>query len=116
MHGGEKEQFALDATAKINSPSAGKDTGAVSTTGHCAPGNRKGARSHNSPGVCLGLHKGGTKAWLPASSFWSWQSGGTLSMEEVPIILIVEDDQLTQSMVEDALTRAGFESAIATSD
>ena len=34
---------------------------------------------------------------------------------ELPIILIVEDDQLIQSLVEDALREGGFESAIAAS-
>ena len=34
---------------------------------------------------------------------------------ELPIILIVEDDQLIQSLVEDTLRDGGFESAIAAS-
>lgn len=36
-------------------------------------------------------------------------------MEALPIILIVEDDEPTQCVVEDALTEAGFETAIAQS-
>lgn len=36
-------------------------------------------------------------------------------MPEVPVILVVEDDQLVQSLVEEALSDGGFESAIVTS-
>ena len=35
--------------------------------------------------------------------------------EEVPVILIIEDDEAIQSLVEDALTEGGFEPAIAPS-
>ena len=34
---------------------------------------------------------------------------------EFPIILVVEDDELVQSLIEDALTDGGFESAIVSS-
>jgi len=34
---------------------------------------------------------------------------------EVPVILVVEDDQLVQSLIEEALSDGGFESAIVTS-
>jgi DNA-binding response OmpR family regulator len=36
-------------------------------------------------------------------------------MQDLPTILVVEDDQLIQSVVEEALTEAGFEIAIASS-
>ena len=36
-------------------------------------------------------------------------------MEDLPVILIVEDDQSIQSIVEDALSEGGFESAVAAS-
>ena len=36
-------------------------------------------------------------------------------MEDVPVILVVEDDQLVQTMVEVALSDGGFEPAIAAS-
>lgn len=36
-------------------------------------------------------------------------------MENLPVILVVEDDLLIQSLVEDALTDDGFEAAIASS-
>jgi DNA-binding response OmpR family regulator len=35
--------------------------------------------------------------------------------EDVPVILIIEDDEAIQSLVEDALTEGGFEPAIAPS-
>jgi hypothetical protein len=40
---------------------------------------------------------------------------GTWTLEELPIILIVEDDQLLQSVIEEALTDGGFEIVIAAS-
>jgi DNA-binding response OmpR family regulator len=40
--------------------------------------------------------------------------GGDLS-EDVPVILIIEDDEAIQSLVEDALIEGGFEPAIAPS-
>lgn len=40
---------------------------------------------------------------------------GSLSLNEMPVILVVEDDQSIQIMIEDALTEGGFESAIAAS-
>jgi DNA-binding response OmpR family regulator len=36
-------------------------------------------------------------------------------MQDLPTILVVEDDQLIQSVVEEALTEAGFETEIASS-
>lgn len=36
-------------------------------------------------------------------------------MQELPVILVVEDDQLIQELVEEALTDGGFESFIASS-
>ena len=36
-------------------------------------------------------------------------------MEELPVVLVVEDDQQIQTIVEDALTEGGFEPAIAPS-
>ena len=36
-------------------------------------------------------------------------------MEELPVVLVVEDDQEIQTIVEDALTEGGFEPAIAPS-
>jgi DNA-binding response OmpR family regulator len=36
-------------------------------------------------------------------------------MEDVPVILVIEDDQLIQGVVEEALTEGGFEIAIASS-
>ena len=36
-------------------------------------------------------------------------------MAELPVVLVIEDDQLIQSMIEKALTGAGFETAIAQS-
>ena len=36
-------------------------------------------------------------------------------MEELPVVLVVEDDQSLQSIVEESLTDGGFEPAIATS-
>ena len=36
-------------------------------------------------------------------------------MQELPVILVVEDDQMIQGMVEEALTEGGFESVIASS-
>jgi DNA-binding response OmpR family regulator len=36
-------------------------------------------------------------------------------LEDLPVILIIEDDQSIQSIVEDALSEGGFESAVAAS-
>jgi DNA-binding response OmpR family regulator len=36
-------------------------------------------------------------------------------MQDQPVVLVVEDDQLIQGMVEEALTEGGFESVITTS-
>jgi DNA-binding response OmpR family regulator len=40
---------------------------------------------------------------------WGW------AVDELHVILIVEDDQLVQGFVEEALSEAGFEPAVATS-
>jgi len=40
---------------------------------------------------------------------------GVWGVEDVPVILVVEDDQLVQTMVEVALSDGGFEPAIAAS-
>jgi DNA-binding response OmpR family regulator len=40
---------------------------------------------------------------------------GILSEEDVPVILVIEDEEAIQSLVEDALTEGGFEPAIAAS-
>jgi DNA-binding response OmpR family regulator len=36
-------------------------------------------------------------------------------MEDVPVILVIEDDQLIQAVIEETLTEGGFEIAIASS-
>jgi DNA-binding response OmpR family regulator len=36
-------------------------------------------------------------------------------LEDLPVVLIIEDDQSIQSIVEDALSEGGFESAAAAS-
>ena len=38
-----------------------------------------------------------------------------MSEEDVPVILVIEDEEAIQSLVEDALTEGGFEPAIAAS-
>jgi len=43
------------------------------------------------------------------------QSGELKALEDLPVILVVEDDQSVQSIVEDALADGGFEPAIAAS-
>ena len=40
---------------------------------------------------------------------------GVLALEELPIVLVIEDDELIQNIVEDALTEGGFEPVIASS-
>jgi CheY-like chemotaxis protein len=40
---------------------------------------------------------------------------GSRALEDLIVILVVEDDQMVQSLVEDALTEGGFEPAIAAS-
>ena len=42
-------------------------------------------------------------------------AGKVLRLEDLPIILVVEDDHAVQGIVEDALTEGGFEPAIAAS-
>jgi DNA-binding response OmpR family regulator len=41
--------------------------------------------------------------------------GGKQIMSELPVILVVEDDQLLQAFVEQALTDGGFDAAVAAS-
>jgi len=41
--------------------------------------------------------------------------GGSFGVEELPVVLVVEDDQSLQSIVEESLTDGGFEPAIAPS-
>jgi DNA-binding response OmpR family regulator len=43
------------------------------------------------------------------------ESTGSWLLEELIVVLVIEDDQPIQSLVEDALTEAGFEPAIAPS-
>jgi len=45
----------------------------------------------------------------------AWAVGGVEALEELPVILVVEDDQSVQGIVEDALGDGGFEPAIAAS-
>jgi len=42
-------------------------------------------------------------------------SRGSFGVEELPVVLVVEDDQSLQSIVEESLTDGGFEPAIAPS-
>jgi DNA-binding response OmpR family regulator len=42
-------------------------------------------------------------------------SPGSLAVEELPVILVIEDDEGIQSVLDDALIEAGFEPAIAAS-
>ena len=42
-------------------------------------------------------------------------SQGSTVLEELPVILVVEDDQAVQGIVDDALSEGGFEVAIAAS-
>src|SRR6185312_10241510 len=51
-------------------------------------------------GVCLGSSR---------------LSGGKTALSELPVILVVEDDQAIQGVVEDTLSEGGFEVAIAAS-
>jgi CheY-like chemotaxis protein len=46
--------------------------------------------------------------------YGGWWSGG-FGGEELPVVLVVEDDQSLQSIVEESLTDGGFEPAIAPS-
>jgi CheY-like chemotaxis protein len=54
----------------------------------------------------------GTKALL--ARFIGSQAGRT-DMQDLLVILVVEDDQVMQALVEESLTEAGFEPAIAAS-
>jgi len=40
-------------------------------------------------------------------------SGKVLRLEDLPVILVIEDDQEVQSIIEDALSEGGFEPAVA---
>jgi DNA-binding response OmpR family regulator len=42
-------------------------------------------------------------------------SGKVLRLEDLPVILVIEDDQEVQSIIEDALSEGGFEPAVAAS-
>jgi hypothetical protein len=50
-----------------------------------------------------------------ATYFPSGCSSGETLLEDLPVVLIIEDDYSIQSMVEDALSEGGFESAVAAS-
>jgi DNA-binding response OmpR family regulator len=43
------------------------------------------------------------------------ERGKFVSMAELPVILVIEDDEAIQGIVEDALSEGGFETAIAAS-
>ncbi len=45
----------------------------------------------------------------------AWAVGGVGALEDLPVILVVEDDHSVQSIVEEALSDGGFEPAIAAS-
>jgi CheY-like chemotaxis protein len=53
----------------------------------------------------------GTKAAFPRGATAEFRSGGH-EVENVPVILVVEDDQLVQDLVEESLTDGGFEISI----
>jgi DNA-binding response OmpR family regulator len=59
----------------------------------------------------------GTKVSLPLDVMAAFVQaiGGAFWVEKLPVILVVEDDQLIQSVVEESLTDGGFEIAIASS-
>jgi DNA-binding response OmpR family regulator len=59
----------------------------------------------------------GTKGLLPRDVFVALcnAAGWGYEVENLPVILVVEDDQQIQSIVEEALTDGGFESVIASS-
>jgi CheY-like chemotaxis protein len=44
-----------------------------------------------------------------------WASRGVTTLENQPVILVIEDDQAIQTVVEEALIEGGFEPAIAAS-
>ena len=48
-------------------------------------------------------------------SGWGHRSIGDKSVQELPLVLVIEDDPEIQIIVEDALTEGGFEPAIAPS-
>jgi hypothetical protein len=47
--------------------------------------------------------------------FYCYRPGDSVLVLDLPIVLIVEDDHLIQSVVEEALTEGGFEIVIASS-
>jgi hypothetical protein len=51
----------------------------------------------------------------PASAPAGVCSGGKTALSELPVILVVEDDQAIQGVIEDTLSEGGFEVAIAAS-
>jgi DNA-binding response OmpR family regulator len=58
----------------------------------------------------------GTKVPLPRDVLVAFvQCDGEHGVENLPVILVVEDDQLIQSVVEESLTDGGFEMVIASS-
>src|ERR1700737_660049 len=60
------------------------------------------------------VHFAGTKSRFPLNVF-GWAVGGVGALEDLPVILVVEDDHSVQSIVEEALSDGGFEPAIAAS-
>jgi CheY-like chemotaxis protein len=59
-------------------------------------------------------HWSGTKSRLPRD-VWELLVGERTALEDLPVILVVEDDQSLQNIVEIALSDGGFEPAIAAS-
>ena len=61
-------------------------------------------------------HCYGTKSRVPRESLAAecgeTQQRGFGALEDLPVILVVEDDEQIQTVVEDALTEGGFEPAI----
>src|SRR5258708_7176260 len=46
---------------------------------------------------------------------WAQRNVGVRALEELPVVMVVEDDQSIQGVVEEALSDGGFEPAIAAS-
>lgn len=57
---------------------------------------------------------GGNQSPIPAW-YSRLRNRGAKTLEDRPIILVIEDDQDIQGIIEDALTEGGFETAIAAS-
>jgi DNA-binding response OmpR family regulator len=53
--------------------------------------------------------------WAGVADVYAAGSQGSTVLEELPVILVVEDDQAVQGTVDDALSEGGFEVAIAAS-